>query len=226
MGRAARRCSGSKRGVGRGPVRPPFTLPVPCGRPADLRRRDHHIRTHGRFRAPAPPPRAPPPARRPALACRYRCGDACSRPAPNPTDHTPFREVAGAALNRRRILQAGLVAGMTGTLAACGVGGSASPAPAPGGAPAPLPSPFGFAAVAPNTQDAVVVPDGFAQQVVIRWGDPVLPGAPAFDPDAQTAAAQASSSGSTTTSSPCSTYPAPRGGPCSSPTTSTRPSRS
>ena len=117
------------------------------------------------------------PHGRPAIACRYRCGDACSRPAPNPTDHAPFREVAGTALNRRRVLQAGLVAGMTGTLAACGVGGSASPAPAPGGAPAPLPSPFDFAAVAPNTQDAVVVPDGFAQQVVIRWGDPVLPGA-------------------------------------------------
>ncbi|WP_328302338.1 PhoX family protein [Actinomycetospora sp. NBC_00405] len=131
------------------------------------------------------------PHGRPALACRYRCGDACARPAPNPTDHTPFREVAGAALSRRRILQAGLVAGVTGTLAACGVGSSASPAPAAGGAPAPLPSPFGFAAVAPNTLDAVVVPEGFAQQVVIRWGDPVLPGAPAFDPDAQTAAAQA-----------------------------------
>ncbi|CAA9270030.1 MAG: Putative phosphatase [uncultured Actinomycetospora sp.] len=66
------------------------------------------------------------------------------------------------------------------------------PGGATGGASAPpLPSTLGFAAVAPNTQDAVVVPPGFSQQVVIRWGDPVLPGAPAFDARAQTAAAQA-----------------------------------
>jgi secreted PhoX family phosphatase len=47
-----------------------------------------------------------------------------------------------------------------------------------------------FAAVAPNTEDAVVIPEGYQQAVVIRWGDPVLPGAPAFDVNAQTAAAQ------------------------------------
>ena len=32
---------------------------------------------------------------------------------------------------------------------------------------------------------------GFTAQVLIRWGDPVLPGAPAFDPMNQTADAQA-----------------------------------
>ena len=38
-----------------------------------------------------------------------------------------------------------------------------------------------FAAVAPNSEDAVVIPDGYEQGVVISWGDPVLPGAPKFD---------------------------------------------
>lgn len=136
------------------------------------------------------------PHGRPAISCRYRCNDACSRPAPNPTDTTPFREVAAAALSRRRVLQAGLVAGISGTLAAaCGTGGGAgagaAPAAGAAGSAGPMPSPFGFAAVAPNTEDAVRVPGGFEQQVVIRWGDPVLPGAPAFDANAQTAAAQA-----------------------------------
>jgi secreted PhoX family phosphatase len=44
--------------------------------------------------------------------------------------------------------------------------------------------------VAPNTEDAVVIPEGYQQAVVIRWGDPALAGAPAFDVNAQTAAAQ------------------------------------
>ncbi|WP_277068939.1 PhoX family protein [Saccharomonospora viridis] len=48
-----------------------------------------------------------------------------------------------------------------------------------------------FEPVEPNTADAVVVPRGYDQQVVIRWGDPVLPGAPGFDFHNQTAEAQA-----------------------------------
>jgi secreted PhoX family phosphatase len=46
-----------------------------------------------------------------------------------------------------------------------------------------------FTAVAPNSEDALVVADGYEQAVVIRWGDPVLPNAPKFDVKAQTPAA-------------------------------------
>jgi secreted PhoX family phosphatase len=35
------------------------------------------------------------------------------------------------------------------------------------------------------------VPDGFEWSTIIAWGDPILPGAPAFDFENQTAAAQA-----------------------------------
>ncbi|MGW6550907.1 PhoX family protein, partial [Streptomyces sp. NPDC055051] len=48
-----------------------------------------------------------------------------------------------------------------------------------------------FAPVAPNTADQVTVPSGYGQNVVIRWGEPILRGAPAFDSEKQTAKAQA-----------------------------------
>src|SRR5699024_9286303 len=52
-----------------------------------------------------------------------------------------------------------------------------------------------FTPVAPNTADAVTVPEGYRSDVVIRWGDPVLPGAPEFDFENQSAAAQAAQYG-------------------------------
>ena len=68
----------------------------------------------------------------------------------------------------------------------------------------PRPPPgMNFAAVAPNSEDVVVIPDGYEHAVVISWGDPVLPGAPEFDVGAQTGAAQRGSSASTTTSPGC-----------------------
>ena len=45
-----------------------------------------------------------------------------------------------------------------------------------------------FTSVAPNSEDVVVIPDGYKQAVVISWGDPVLPNAPKFDVRNQTAA--------------------------------------
>lgn len=128
--------------------------------------------------------------RRSAVHCRYKCGDACDRAAPNRSDNPTFREVASSTLSRRRLLGASLVLGAAGaTAAACG-----SPAPDGGSAAqvAVPPGPgLGFTAVPPNADDTLTVPPGYTQQVLIRWGDPVLPDAPAFDPAAQTAAAQA-----------------------------------
>ena len=43
--------------------------------------------------------------------------------------------------------------------------------------------------VEPNEKDELVVPAGYAQSVLIAWGDPVIEGAPEFDVDNQTAAA-------------------------------------
>jgi secreted PhoX family phosphatase len=54
----------------------------------------------------------------------------------------------------------------------------------------------------------VTIPDGYAQNVVIRWGEPILRGAPAFDPDKQTAPPRPAGSGTTTASSRCCRCPA------------------
>ncbi|OKH81150.1 phosphatase [Mycobacterium sp. SWH-M3] len=127
------------------------------------------------------------------ITCRYRCGDACSKPVPNTSDNEYFGDVV-KRMSRRSVLQAAgvtvLAVGAGSALAACGTEGQPAATSTTSAAPGETPPGMKFAAVAPNTEDAVVVPQGYRQQVVIAWGDPVLPDAPAFDVTKQTADAQ------------------------------------
>ncbi|HZG92444.1 MAG TPA: PhoX family phosphatase [Pseudonocardia sp.] len=126
------------------------------------------------------------PTARSAMTCRYRCGNACAHPAPNTSDNPYLGDVVARALSRRTFLRAVAVVGLVG---AAGTTGTAVAPPAfAAGGPAPG---LRFTPVAPNTADALVVPAGYRQQVLVRWGDPILSGAPAFAPAGQTAAAQA-----------------------------------
>ncbi|POX51255.1 PhoX family phosphatase [Streptomyces sp. Ru72] len=131
------------------------------------------------------------PGGRSALTCRFRCGDACFHEVPNTSSNAYVGDVITGALSRRSALRAAAVvtvAATTGTAAlAAGAPRAEAAAPARTGAARGL----RFTPVAPNTADAVTVPDGYRQNIVIRWGDPILRGAPAFDPEHQTAAAQA-----------------------------------
>ncbi|MEE1942422.1 PhoX family phosphatase [Streptomyces sp. TRM 70361] len=140
------------------------------------------------------------PGGRSALTCRYRCGDACFHEVPNTSGNEYAGDIIAEALSRRSVLRA---AGAAGVAAAAGAAvlGQADPAAAavPGhgrgwdkgrGKNRPARG-LRFTPVAPNTADAVTVPEGYAQNVVIRWGDPILRGAPAFDPARQSAEAQA-----------------------------------
>ncbi|WP_078657552.1 PhoX family protein [Streptomyces microflavus] len=134
---------------------------------------------------------------RSALTCRYRCGDACSHDAPNRSLNTYFGDIVHQ-VSRRGALKSGAVL----ALAAAAGTAVATPAAASGTATTPaahrgpdrgagrLPRGLRFEAVPPNTADAVTVPSEYAQQVVIRWGDPVLRGAPRFDARRQSVAAQ------------------------------------
>ncbi len=132
-------------------------------------------------------------SKRQHVTCRYKCGDACSKPVRNTSDNEYFGDIA-KAVSRRSVLQAGgiavLAVGAGSVLAACG--NDQQPAATPTSSTEPPETPRGmqFTAVAPNSEDAVVIPDGYQQSVVVRWGEPVLDGAPKFDIANQTGAAQ------------------------------------
>jgi hypothetical protein len=124
------------------------------------------------------------------VTCKYRCGSACAHEAPNTSDNAYFGDIVENVLSRRGALKAGSVLALA-------VGGTAALANTAAATPAPLARPTqgavpgaDFTPVAPNTADLVVTSEGYEQGVVIRWGDPVVPGAPEFDFNKQTAAAQ------------------------------------
>lgn len=129
------------------------------------------------------------------ITCRFRCGDACFHPAPNTSDNEYFGDVVAAVTRRSALKAAGvtvLAVGAGTALAACSSSNTDTAATPTATTPAEAPTPAGmnFATVPPNSEDAVVIPDGYRQSVVISWGDPVLPGAQPFDVTRQSAAAQ------------------------------------
>ncbi|MFC6288036.1 PhoX family protein [Nocardioides sp. GCM10027113] len=131
-----------------------------------------------------------PHGSRSAMTCHYRCGDACDKPIPNTSSNEHIQDVVARAVQRRSVLRGAAIG--AGTLA---VGGLTSRAAAadkvPGGSADRGVATAGFSPVPPNKRDALVVPNGFRHDVVMRWGDPVVAGAPAFDVDNQTPEAAA-----------------------------------
>ncbi|GAB3287102.1 PhoX family protein [Parasphingorhabdus pacifica] len=131
-------------------------------------------------------------ARRSSLTCKYRCGNACAHDAPNTSDNAYFGDIVENVLSRRGALKAsGVLALSVGGAAALGGAAVAQPGQAPGAAASGQPTPgTDFKPVAPNSRDALVVPEGYEQGIVIRWGDPIVPGGPEFDFHNQTPEAQ------------------------------------
>ncbi|MFE5211259.1 PhoX family protein [Streptomyces sp. NPDC056600] len=150
-------------------------------------------------------PSAAHPGGRSALTCRFRCGDACFHAVPNTSDNEYIGDIVAGAVSRRSVMRAAAVvtvAAAAGATTALGAEpAQATPATGAGqgrhpgspGRPGKAEGARGlrFTPVAPNTADQVTVPDGYGQNVVIRWGEPILRGAPEFDPEHQSAAAQA-----------------------------------
>ncbi len=101
--------------------------------------------------------------------------DEANDPRP---ETTGFDAVVDRAMSRRRFLGGSIAFG-----ASAFVMGSTALTPVSTRAAAhAAPSRLGFGAVAANTHDTVTVPDGYSWHIVTRWGDPIFPGAAAFDP--------------------------------------------
>ncbi|WP_283133803.1 PhoX family protein [Rhizohabitans arisaemae] len=128
---------------------------------------------------------------RSALTCRYRCGDACANDVANRSGNPYFGDLAAEALSRRGVLRVGALGAL---VVGAGVAGAVPAAAEPGheaGGYGAKAGDLRFTPVPPNKDDLLRTPQGYSSSVVVRWGDPVLPGAPAFDFDNQTAEAQA-----------------------------------
>ena len=125
------------------------------------------------------------------VTCHLRCGDACFMAVPNQTDNSYFRDVASAALSRRKMLG---LAGAGVAVSALAPTAAAAAEKKPSGDDRRGPGSRGllFTAIAPVAVDVddITVPSGFRWDPVIRWGDPILDRAPVFDPENQTPRAQ------------------------------------
>jgi len=107
--------------------------------------------------------------------------DAGSNPSPNPT----LGDVVAARFHRRDLLRGALAVGAIGAVVAPRALAAAQ------GASRETASPFPFTELPAGSDERHHVAAGHDAEVLIRWGDPVLPAAPAFDPHNQTPEAQA-----------------------------------
>lgn len=95
-----------------------------------------------------------------------------------------FQEVLGQRMSRRSALAALGYSGLAIGLAGCGISTqSANQAPAAN-------SSLSFSEVPQGLDDNFTVPENYRSQVLIRWGDPIFPDTPSFDPSNQTEQAQ------------------------------------
>ena len=101
----------------------------------------------------------------------------------NASENPTMGDVIATRFSRRDL--------MRGALAVTAISSTLGPLALAASRPAQAATPsFGFAEVKAGVDANHHVAPGYRADILIRWGDPVLPGAPEFDPMAQTAAKQ------------------------------------
>ncbi|MBC9956932.1 PhoX family phosphatase [Yimella sp. cx-51] len=121
------------------------------------------------------------------MTCHYRCADSCFQPVANTTDNEYFGDIVRGT-KRRTLLKA-----IGASAAAVGVGMATAGQAAAAGSGHGLGRPvFEFEGTppVPFETDKVVTPEGFTWKPLVKWGDPIVAGAPKFDFNNQSAAAQ------------------------------------
>jgi secreted PhoX family phosphatase len=99
-----------------------------------------------------------------------------------------IRDVMARNLQRRAFLKGGVGAGAALTVAPALLKPEDAAAKGFGKDPGKR---LSFETVPPGNNPDILVPPGYDYNVIIRWGDPLFPGAPDFDVDTQTPASQA-----------------------------------
>lgn len=126
----------------------------------------------------------------PQKGTKYLTFEAREDIGSNPSDNPTMGDVITARFGRRDM--------MRGMLAGTAMGALLGPAALlasreaeAASVKAPRKASFSFQEVVHGVDETHHVAAGYDADILIRWGDPVLPGAPAFDPMKQTASAQA-----------------------------------
>lgn len=103
-------------------------------------------------------------------------------------------EIMARRFSRRSIVSTTTLGSAVVLLGAKGAGAQSTPVGSPEGTAGATPvsaTTFGFEGLALQGGENPAVPDGYTVVPFLRWGDPLFPDSPAFDPAAQSAASQA-----------------------------------
>ena len=103
----------------------------------------------------------------------------------NPSDNPTLGDLINERLGRRDMMRGMLAVSAMGALLGTSGVLTVSRAEAAAGKPS-----FSFEEIEHGVDERHHVAPGYSADILIRWGDPVVPGAPAFDPMKQTADAQ------------------------------------
>ena len=119
--------------------------------------------------------------------CEISCDDQCFQPVPNQSGNEPFAAILNRRISRRALMRGVAIGAPLLAISTSPVGsqllGSApltKTADAAG-------SSVGVESIPHDLDDRINLSPGYSSSVVIRWGDPVIAGAPPFRLDGQTA---------------------------------------
>jgi secreted PhoX family phosphatase len=123
--------------------------------------------------------------KRSPVTCALKCGNACLKATCNTSSNGYFRDIVGAKLSRRAMLGASAA----GALA---IAVTSAPSPTARSAAAATGGSLDFSAIDPvqHEVDKLVVPEGYSWHPIVRWGDPLFPDSPKFDPENQSPESQ------------------------------------